>query len=121
MIRLERCTIEMPLRVEIVESLPVPLVADHVGLIAHQLLEAVEFRGLNGVRVAETNTKEIEQLVETRVLCGRHLAQSVTGTLGQFESSSSTISSSVKGGIRLVRTCALFGPRRSIAGRRRSL
>lgn len=122
MIRLERCTIEMPLRIEIVERLPVPLFADHVGLVAHKLLEAVELRGLYGVGVAETNTKEIDQLVEARVLCGRHLAQSVTGIVGQFESSSSTISSSVKGGTRLVRTPrALVGPRRSIAGRRRSL
>jgi hypothetical protein len=84
MIRLERCTIEMPLRIEIVERLPVPLFADHVGLVAHKLLEAVELRGLYGVGVAEPNTKEIDQLVEARVLCSRHLAQSVTGIVGQL-------------------------------------
>lgn len=79
MMRLERCTIEMPLRIEIVKRLPVPLFADHVGLVGHKLLEAVELRGLKGVGVAKTNAKQIDQLVEARVLCGRHLAQSVTG------------------------------------------
>ena len=47
----------MPLCLEFVERLLIPLVGDHVRVVGHQRLEAVKPRWIDGVGSAETNTK----------------------------------------------------------------
>jgi hypothetical protein len=50
---LARGTVEMPLGLELVEGLLIPVVGNHIGAILHEFPEAMEFGRADGVRVAE--------------------------------------------------------------------
>ena len=50
---LARGTVEMPLGLELVEGLLIPVVGNHIGAILHEFPEAVELGGIDGVGVTE--------------------------------------------------------------------
>jgi hypothetical protein len=67
-----RGRVEVPLGLKLLERVPVPPLPNDLGMVCHQLLEAVNPRGVDRVGITESNAEQVEQLVERRDFRSRH-------------------------------------------------